>query len=132
MGGRPGPDPSSQPDSCYLSLRHVNVDVGSPPGAHDILRSSTWKFSGPSSSQLLAGLIIGPLARLVIPGKQDVSLGMTILLGAVGALVGGLIWGLLGGGDTPGIDWIELVIQVAVAAVVIILYLNTQDGRTSA
>lgn len=81
---------------------------------------------------LLAGIIIGPLARLVIPGKQDVGIGMTILLGAIGALVGGLIWGLLGGSDTAGIDWIELVIQVAVAALVIVVYLNSQGGRTRA
>ena len=40
---------------------------------------------------LLAGIIIGPLARLVLPGKQNISIGMTILIGAVGALVGGLV-----------------------------------------
>ncbi|HKJ56116.1 MAG TPA: GlsB/YeaQ/YmgE family stress response membrane protein [Nitriliruptoraceae bacterium] len=80
---------------------------------------------------LIAGIIIGPLARLVIPGKQDVSIGMTILLGAVGALVGGLIYGWLGGSDTSGIDWIELVVQVAVAAAVILVYLNMQGGSTT-
>ncbi|MBY5161457.1 GlsB/YeaQ/YmgE family stress response membrane protein [Salsipaludibacter albus] len=80
---------------------------------------------------LLAGIIIGPLARLVIPGKQDVSIGMTILLGAVGALVGGLIYGFLGGTETDGIDWIELLVQVAVAAIVIVIYLNTQGRSTS-
>lgn len=80
---------------------------------------------------LVAGIIIGPLARLVIPGKQDVSIGMTILLGAVGALVGGLIYQLFGGTETDGIDWIALIIQVAVAAVVIIIYLNMQGGRTT-
>ena len=34
---------------------------------------------------LLAGIIIGPLARLVLPGRQNISMGMTILVGAVGA-----------------------------------------------
>ena len=80
---------------------------------------------------LVAGIIIGPLARLVIPGKQDVSIGMTILLGAIGALVGGLIYGLLGGTETSGIDWIEIIVQVAVAAIVIIIYLNMQGRSTS-
>lgn len=76
---------------------------------------------------LLAGIIIGPLARLVLPGKQDVSLVMTIVLGAVGALVGGLIYGALGGSDTGGIDWIEVVVQVVVAAIAIVIYLSMQN-----
>jgi uncharacterized membrane protein YeaQ/YmgE (transglycosylase-associated protein family) len=71
---------------------------------------------------LVAGIIIGPLARLVLPGKQDISLVMTIVLGAVGAIVGGFVYDALGGSDTSGIDWIKLVVQVAVAAVVVAIY----------
>ena len=71
---------------------------------------------------LLAGIIIGPLARLLLPGKQDISLGMTIVLGAVGALLGGFLYQLLGGGDTDGIDWIKHFIQIAVAAVAVVIY----------
>jgi len=65
---------------------------------------------------LFAGLIIGPLARLVLPGKQDISMIGTILSGAVGALIGGLIAGLLGVDDTNGIDWIQLILSVIVGA----------------
>ncbi|HUG08526.1 MAG TPA: GlsB/YeaQ/YmgE family stress response membrane protein [Acidimicrobiia bacterium] len=71
---------------------------------------------------LLAGIIIGPLARLVLPGKQNVSIVMTIVLGAVGAIVGGFAYEALGGSDTPGIDWIRLIVQVAVAAVAVLIY----------
>lgn len=71
---------------------------------------------------LVAGVIIGPLARLVLPGKQDISLIMTIVLGAVGAIVGGFVYDALGGTDTSGIDWIKLLIQVGVAAVVVLIY----------
>ncbi len=71
---------------------------------------------------LIAGVIIGPLARLVLPGKQNVSIGMTIVLGAVGAFVGGIVYQVLGGGDTSGIDWIKLFIQVAVAAIAVVIY----------
>lgn len=78
---------------------------------------------------LLAGIIIGPLARLALPGKQNISIGMTILLGAVGALVGGIIYRALGGTDTPGIDWILLLVEVAVAAVAVVLYLNMRGRR---
>ena len=38
----------------------------------------------------ILGLIIGGLARLVLPGQQKIGLGMTVLLGWVGSLVGGL------------------------------------------
>jgi len=75
---------------------------------------------------LVAGIIIGPLARLVLPGKQDLSLVMTIVLGAVGAIVGGFLYDALGGTDTSGIDWIRLLIQVGVAAVVVLIYGSTR------
>lgn len=80
---------------------------------------------------LIAGVIIGPLARLVLPGKQDLSLGKTILIGAVGAIVGGFIAQAAGVGDTDGIDWIKLLIQVGVAAVVVLLY-GSMGGRKTA
>jgi uncharacterized membrane protein YeaQ/YmgE (transglycosylase-associated protein family) len=66
---------------------------------------------------VIVGTIIGFLGRLVVPGKQDISIVMTIGIGIVAALVGGLIAQWLGVGDTDGIDWIKLIIQVALAAV---------------
>ena len=81
---------------------------------------------------LIAGIIIGPLARLVLPGQQNISIGMTIVLGAIGALVGGLVYEWLGGGETGGIDWIKLAIQVAVAAVAVIIYGSMQGRSTTA
>ena len=72
---------------------------------------------------LFAGIIIGPLARLVMPGKQDISLFGTILSGAVGALLGGAAATLLGVGDTSGIDWIKLVLQVAAGALAVTGYI---------
>lgn len=80
---------------------------------------------------LIAGIIIGPLARLVLPGKQNISLGMTILIGAIGALVGGFIAQALGVGETDGIDWIKHAIQVGVAAVAVVVY-GSMAGRSSA
>jgi uncharacterized membrane protein YeaQ/YmgE (transglycosylase-associated protein family) len=74
---------------------------------------------------LIGGLIA------VLPGKQNLSVGMTILLGAVGAIVGGFVYEALGGEDTSGIDWIRLAIQVAVAAVVVLIYGASSRNRTA-
>jgi uncharacterized membrane protein YeaQ/YmgE (transglycosylase-associated protein family) len=81
---------------------------------------------------LVFGIIIGALARLVLPGKQNISLVMTILIGAVGAILGGFIAEWLGVGVTDGIDWIKLAIQVGVAAVGVILYGSMAAGRGGA
>ena len=78
---------------------------------------------------LIWGIIIGPLARLVLPGEQAISIGVTILLGALGALVGGIIYQALGGGETEGIDWVLHLIEIAVAAVAVVLYINMQGRR---
>jgi uncharacterized membrane protein YeaQ/YmgE (transglycosylase-associated protein family) len=64
---------------------------------------------------IVIGLIIGALGRLVVPGKQDLPIWLTIVVGIVAALVGTAIVGPLR--DTNGIDWIELIVQVALAAV---------------
>lgn len=80
---------------------------------------------------LFAGIIIGPLARLVVPGKQDISIPMTILIGAVGALIGGFIAELLGVGETRGIDWIQWFIQIAVAAICVVAYVKFAGNKQS-
>lgn len=72
---------------------------------------------------LFAGLIIGPLARLFMPGKQDISIFGTIISGAVGALVGGGAASLLGVGDTSGIDWIQLALSVGAGALAVTGYI---------
>lgn len=66
---------------------------------------------------LFVGVVVGGLARLFLPGRQSISIGATIGVGFVAALVGGLIAQLFGVGDTDGIDWIKLAIQVGLAMV---------------
>jgi uncharacterized membrane protein YeaQ/YmgE (transglycosylase-associated protein family) len=77
---------------------------------------------------LLAGIIIGPLARLVLPGRQNISLGMTVLIGAVGAFLGGLIAQWIGVEETSGLDWTQYAIQVGVAAILVLAY-GAMAGR---
>jgi uncharacterized membrane protein YeaQ/YmgE (transglycosylase-associated protein family) len=65
---------------------------------------------------LIIGIIIGALGRLVLPGRQKIGFWLTLLVGIVAALLGTLVAGLIGVDDTPGVDWIELALQVAFAA----------------
>ena len=46
-------------------------------------------------SIIIIGLIAGALARLLVPGRQHMSIPMTVLLGIVGSFVGGFIWNLV-------------------------------------
>ncbi|MEV0677949.1 GlsB/YeaQ/YmgE family stress response membrane protein [Actinosynnema sp. NPDC050436] len=66
-------------------------------------------------SALFIGVIIGGLGRLVVPGRQKISLLMTVLVGIAAALLGTVAATVLGVADTDGIDWIELALQVGLA-----------------
>ena len=81
-------------------------------------------------SAIVVGLIVGALARLIVPGTKGISMIATILLGIAGAVVGSLIYGLFGGTDTPGIDWIRLGIQVIAAAIFVAIYVGVTRGKT--
>jgi uncharacterized membrane protein YeaQ/YmgE (transglycosylase-associated protein family) len=78
---------------------------------------------------IIFGAVIGALARLVLPGKQGISLIATIVLGILGALAGYFIWGAIGGSDTGGVDWIRWVISIAVAAILVSLYAGMAGRR---
>jgi len=67
-------------------------------------------------SAIFVGLIIGALGRLVLPGRQDISILLTIVIGIIAALIGSFLASAIGVGETRGIDWIKLIIQVALAA----------------
>lgn len=64
---------------------------------------------------LVAGTIIGALGRLLLPGRQNISIWLTIGVGIAAALLGGVIATWLGIGETAGIDWLRHAIQVALA-----------------
>ncbi|MBO4253930.1 MULTISPECIES: GlsB/YeaQ/YmgE family stress response membrane protein [Streptomyces] len=68
-------------------------------------------------SAILIGIIIGVLGRLVVPGRQRIGILWTILVGIVAALIGSAIAAGIGVQDTKGVDWIEWLIQIGLAAV---------------
>ena len=65
---------------------------------------------------IIAGLIIGLIARWILPGRQNIPVWLTILLGVIGAVIGNFIATLLGVEDTRGFDWIRHIVQIAAAA----------------
>ncbi|MER7411341.1 MULTISPECIES: GlsB/YeaQ/YmgE family stress response membrane protein [Streptomyces] len=80
-------------------------------------------------SAIVIGLVIGALGRLVLPGRQRIGLLWTLLVGVVAALVGTAVAGALGVADTRGIDWIELAIQVVLAALGVGALERAKAGR---
>lgn len=68
-------------------------------------------------SAIIIGAIVGVLGRLIVSGKQNLSILATIVVGIVAALLGTLLARLFGVADTGGIDWIEHILQVVLAAV---------------
>jgi len=77
---------------------------------------------------LVAGLIIGALARLIKPGKQNLSLVMTLVLGVVGSLIGGVVASALGTGDIMELNILGFIVAV-IAAVLLIGIAEGMSGK---
>jgi uncharacterized membrane protein YeaQ/YmgE (transglycosylase-associated protein family) len=78
---------------------------------------------------ILFGIVVGVLARLVLPGRQNISLLMTTVLGVVGSLVGGMVATALGTGEYNELNIIGTIVAVATAAVLIAVVSGTQTRR---
>ena len=81
---------------------------------------------------IVVGLIAGALARLLVPGRQDLSIPMTIALGIVGSLVGGFLGYLLFHKDSQDGFLQPSGIVGSVIGAVIVLLLWTRFGQRSA
>lgn len=74
------------------------------------------------------GLIVGIIARFLVPGRQPMGMGMTMLLGIIGSLAGGFLsWLFTGGPDNPyhAAGWIMSI----VGAVLLILLFGAVGRR---
>jgi len=83
---------------------------------------------------IIVGAIIGALGRLVVPGRQPIPIWLTILVGIVAAFIGTALARAIGiPTATNGIDWMELLVQVVVAAIGVVVAANlyTRRGRRS-
>jgi uncharacterized membrane protein YeaQ/YmgE (transglycosylase-associated protein family) len=73
-------------------------------------------------SWILVGLVVGFLARLIMPGKDKMGIIITILLGIAGAFLGGWIGSLLGVGTFTGFNAVSLLLAIGGAVLILILY----------
>ncbi|MFD5446829.1 GlsB/YeaQ/YmgE family stress response membrane protein [Streptomyces sp. NPDC003470] len=67
-------------------------------------------------SAVVIGIVIGVLGRLVVPGRQRIGILWTIAVGIVAALIGSALAAAFGVADTNGVDWVEWLIQIVLAA----------------
>ena len=80
---------------------------------------------------IVAGLVIGALARLIKPGKQHLSIWMTLLLGLAGSVVGGGVAALLGTGDIWELNILGFVVAVIAAVALVGVAEGISRARTT-
>jgi uncharacterized membrane protein YeaQ/YmgE (transglycosylase-associated protein family) len=76
---------------------------------------------------IVAGLIIGALARLLKPGRQHLGLLATLLLGLAGSVIGGLVANALGTGDIFELNVLGFIVAVVAA----MLLIGVAEGMSS-
>ncbi|MCZ2816202.1 GlsB/YeaQ/YmgE family stress response membrane protein [Modestobacter sp. VKM Ac-2984] len=78
---------------------------------------------------LVFGLIVGALARLIKPGKQNLSILATLALGVVGSLIGGVVATLLGTGDFGELNIIGAIVAIVAAVLLVGAAEGMSGGR---
>ncbi|CAN5570426.1 hypothetical protein BH20ACT19_BH20ACT19_06640 [soil metagenome] len=77
---------------------------------------------------IVAGLIIGLLARAILPGKQHIGLLWTLVLGVVGSVIGGTIANAIGSGDIMELNVIGFVCAVIASILLLSIADRSQLG----
>jgi uncharacterized membrane protein YeaQ/YmgE (transglycosylase-associated protein family) len=77
---------------------------------------------------IIVGLVLGLLAKAILPGKQSLPLWLTVICGMAGSLLGNAVSTWLGVNDTKGFDWTRHVLQLIGAVVIVAI----GDGLWSA
>ena len=76
---------------------------------------------------IVFGLVVGAVARLLKPGKQNLSVLATLLLGLAGSVIGGLVASLLGTGDIFELN----ILGAIVAIIAAVLLIGVAEGTAS-
>ncbi len=78
---------------------------------------------------IVFGLVVGALARLLLPGRQHLSLLVTLLIGLVGSVIGGVVANALGTGDIFDLNLLGSIVAV-ISAVVLIAVVDAGASRS--
>jgi uncharacterized membrane protein YeaQ/YmgE (transglycosylase-associated protein family) len=71
---------------------------------------------------IVLGLIAGGLAKLIMPGRDPGGIIVTMLIGIAGALVGGFVFSLFGGGGVTGLNLGSIIVAVVGSLILLALY----------
>lgn len=81
---------------------------------------------------IVFGLIVGALARLIIPGRQQMSIWMTLLLGLVGSVIGGVVASALSTGEIFELNILGSIVAILSAAALILVVERSTASRGTA
>lgn len=78
---------------------------------------------------LVFGLFVGAVARLIVPGRHRIGLWMTLLLGVIGSVIGGLVANALGTGDVWELNLLGSLVAVGSAAALVAIGVGASRSR---
>ena len=81
-------------------------------------------------SWVVLGLVVGVLAKFIMPGKDPGGLFVTILIGIAGAFVGGFVGSFLGLGDVTGFNLVSIGLATVGAIILLALYRMMKSGSS--
>ena len=79
---------------------------------------------------LIVGTIVGLIGKFLAPGDKDnIPLWLTVICGIGGMLLGGVIYRAFGGDGSDGLDWVQGIVAV-VTAMVLVIIASAVTGRS--
>jgi uncharacterized membrane protein YeaQ/YmgE (transglycosylase-associated protein family) len=79
---------------------------------------------------IVFGLVVGAIARLLLPGRQHLSILATLLIGVVGSVVGGVIASFLGTGNIWELNFLGSIVAIITAVVLILAIDRASTSRS--
>ena len=80
---------------------------------------------------IIVGLIAGALAKLILPGDDPGGIIVTILIGIVGAFLGGFVFNLFGGAGVSGFNIWSILVATVGAIILLLIYRMVAGSRTT-